>query len=59
MLDRPRIEYLVWDEWNREHIKRHEVNPDEAEEVVFGGPLVQASCKNRLRLRDQQRQAGS
>jgi len=28
------IKKLIWDEWNREHIKKHNVAVDEAEEVV-------------------------
>lgn len=28
------IKKLIWDEWNREHIKKHNVSVDEAEEAV-------------------------
>ena len=28
------IKKLIWDEWNREHIKKHNVAVDEAEEAV-------------------------
>ena len=35
-----------WNRWNEEHIRRHGVEPEEAEEVVFGArspyPLVQS-----------------
>ncbi len=48
MMDRPRIEFLVWDEWNRDHIQKHAVTPDEAAEVVFGAPVVHSSSKGRL-----------
>jgi uncharacterized DUF497 family protein len=29
------IDELVWDEWNEEHIARHQLMPEEVEEVVF------------------------
>jgi uncharacterized DUF497 family protein len=29
-----RIDELVWDEWNEDHIGRHRVEPEEVEEVV-------------------------
>jgi uncharacterized DUF497 family protein len=34
------IEQLNWDDWNREHIKKHAVSPEEVEEVLAGLPLV-------------------
>ena len=34
--DRPlRIDELVWDDWNEEHIARHGVRPEEVKEAVF------------------------
>jgi len=42
------IERLVWDDWNRDHIAKHGVSPEEAEEVVAVDPLVRASYKGRL-----------
>jgi uncharacterized protein len=30
-----RIDELLWDDWNEEHISRHRVREDEVEEVVF------------------------
>jgi uncharacterized DUF497 family protein len=30
-----RIDELIWDEWNEEHIARHSVRPEEVEEAVF------------------------
>jgi uncharacterized DUF497 family protein len=34
--------FLTWDDWNVEHIARHDVIPEEVEEVVF-------SRRSRLR----------
>jgi uncharacterized DUF497 family protein len=39
---------LVWDDWNREHVAKHGVSPDEAEEVVAGDPIFRAGYKGRL-----------
>lgn len=50
MINRPHIDRLVWDGWNRDHIAKHEVVPDEAEEVIAGEPFVQATYKQRLQL---------
>lgn len=30
-----RIDELIWDEWNEDHIDRHGIRPEEVEEVVF------------------------
>ena len=30
-----RIDELIWDDWNEEHVGRHGVSAEEAEEVVF------------------------
>jgi hypothetical protein len=30
------IDHLVWDDWNREHIARHNVTPEEVEQVILG-----------------------
>jgi uncharacterized DUF497 family protein len=29
-----RVEEILWDDWNEEHIARHGVRPDEVEDVV-------------------------
>ena len=44
------ITRLVWDDWNRSHLVKHAVTPEEAEEVVFGRTMIRASYKNRLAL---------
>ena len=42
------IEELIWDEWNIEHIKKHEVNAIEVEEAC-GQPINSfKSYQNRL-----------
>jgi hypothetical protein len=40
MSSRPAIDRLLWDEWKRDHIAKHAVLPDEAEEVIAGLPRV-------------------
>lgn len=45
-----RIDRLVWDDWNREHLTKHGVSPEEVEEVVAGEPLVRETYKQRLLL---------
>jgi uncharacterized protein len=30
-----RVDEIVWDDWNEEHIARHGVRPHEVEDVVF------------------------
>lgn len=34
-MTRIKIKKLVWDEWNVEHIKKHDVSQDEVEEVAI------------------------
>ena len=49
-MNRRRIDRLYWDDWNREHIAKHGVVPEEAEEVVAGVPNVRETYKQRLQL---------
>ncbi len=42
------ITKLIWDAWNTTHIARHDVTPDEVEEICSADPLVQATDKGRL-----------
>jgi len=44
----PRIDRLVWDDWNRDHLTKHAVVPKEAEEVDSGDPVISAGYKGRL-----------
>jgi uncharacterized DUF497 family protein len=46
----PHIERLIWDEWNRNHISKHSVLPEEVEEVIAGDRLDRATYKGRLQL---------
>ena len=44
------IDRLHWDDWNRDHIAKHAVLPEEVEEVVAGLPTVIETYKQRLQL---------
>ncbi len=44
------IKKLVWDEWNIKHIARHDVIPEEVEQVAHGNVLVQQGKKGRMAL---------
>lgn len=50
VIEGPCIERLVWDDWNRLHIAKHTVRPDEVEQVIAGNPLVRETYKQRLQL---------
>jgi uncharacterized DUF497 family protein len=50
MSSRPAIDRLLWDEWKRDHIAKHAVLPDEAEEVIAGLPRVNETYRQRLQL---------
>ncbi|MBU3978407.1 hypothetical protein KJ980_03570 [Patescibacteria group bacterium] len=39
---------LVWDEWNREHLARHSISPEEVEEVCHGKYKISESYRKRL-----------
>ncbi len=45
-----RIERLVWDGWNREHIRKHAVSVGEVEEVVAGRWTPEDTYKGRQQL---------
>ncbi len=47
MHSRLRIDRLDWDDWNREHISKHDVLPEEAEEAVAGSPVFRETYKQR------------
>ena len=44
------IRGLIWDSWNVAHIARHEVTPDEVEEVCHGEYIVRQTYDERLLL---------
>lgn len=39
---------LIWDSWNIAHIAKHNVVPDEVEQVCHINPVVQKGKKGRL-----------
>lgn len=41
---------FVWEDWNIKHIARHNVMPDEVEEVCRGDPYPEQGKKGRIRL---------
>lgn len=41
------IRKLRWDEWNAIHIARHNVTPEEVEDICHNDPLVQVGKKGR------------
>jgi uncharacterized protein len=43
-----RVHRLIWDEWNVAHIARHEVTPNQVEEVCQGDPFDLQSYKGRI-----------
>lgn len=51
-----RIRAVIWDEWNEEHIARHEVIPEEVEEVLvgtFARPFIQRARQDSYRALGQ------
>jgi uncharacterized DUF497 family protein len=44
------VERLVWDAWNIAHIARHDVTPDEVEEVCQGEFWSSETHSGRLRI---------
>lgn len=43
-----KVEHLVWDNWNKAHIARHDVTPDEVEEVCHSKYVVFDGHKGRF-----------
>lgn len=41
---------LIWDEWNREHIKKHNITVDEVEEAYILYELVARTRKGRSEI---------
>ncbi|HSW88809.1 MAG TPA: hypothetical protein VLG12_06630 [Candidatus Saccharimonadales bacterium] len=45
------VRKLIWDNWNVQHISRHNITPDEVETVCHNKPLIlRGQEKNRLVL---------
>ena len=49
-MDEIRIQKLIWDDWNVEHIARHDVEPEEAEQVCPGSFIASQTYKGRIRI---------
>lgn len=43
------IRRLIWDPWNISHIARHQVTPDEVEQVLGGEPVFSVTYADRIR----------
>ena len=39
---------LDWDDWNRDHIAKHDMSISEVESAMVNDPIANASYKNRL-----------
>ena len=50
MADYLGIKRLFWDDWNREHISKHDVTVEEAEEAVFSEATVIPTYKDRFQI---------
>jgi len=44
------VRRLIWDTWNIAHIARHDVIPDEVEEVCHGHPVTSQTYQGRIRV---------
>ena len=44
------IKSLIWDAWNVAHIARHDVLPEEVEEVCAGNRIVREAYRQRIFL---------
>ncbi len=45
-----RINGLLFDDWNEEHIARHHIEPEEVEEVCLARPYVSKTREGKLRV---------
>jgi uncharacterized DUF497 family protein len=43
------VQELLWNDWNIEHIARHNVSPHEVEEVCYFNPFVTRARNKTLR----------
>ena len=42
------VKNFIWDEWNRKHIARHNITPEEIEEICHGRHQAKESYRNRI-----------
>ncbi|HJZ05290.1 hypothetical protein A2634_00765 [Candidatus Amesbacteria bacterium RIFCSPHIGHO2_01_FULL_48_32] len=47
------VDSLVWDDWNREHLARHHITPEEVEEVCNGDHQTTESYRKRIMVKGQ------
>jgi uncharacterized DUF497 family protein len=45
-----RIRRLIWNDWNVAHIGRHDVVPEEVEQVCHGNFIASQTYKGRIRV---------
>ncbi len=45
-----RIRRLIWNDWNIEHIARHDVESEEVEQVCLGNFIASETYKGRIRV---------
>ena len=50
MAIRQYIDRLVWDAWNRDHLEKHAVSPEEVVEVAAAEPVIRTTYKGRFQL---------
>lgn len=41
---------LIWDNWNRQHLAKHKITPEEVEEVCHGQNQTVESYRKRIQL---------
>jgi uncharacterized DUF497 family protein len=44
------VRELIWDNWNIEHIARHNVLPEEVEDICQTNPQTESANKGRIRV---------
>ena len=44
------VKSLIWDDWNKEHVSKHDVTIEEAEDVCHGKHQTIKSYRKRLQL---------
>ncbi|HVF69819.1 MAG TPA: hypothetical protein VNA13_04635 [Xanthomonadales bacterium] len=44
------INGLIWDDWNREHLAKHKVSPEEVEEICHGKYQAFESFRGRIQV---------
>lgn len=45
------VRSLIWDEWNRKHLGRHHISPEEIEEVCHGKHQTVQSYRKRILIK--------